>query len=456
MNGNSGNNLQNFITVNNLHFMGILEKKVKSDKALVISKKIKKGWKWLFNYTHHYNGRVWVGWNPDVWDISLHSMTSQVITCNAVFLEKNLSFLVSFVYAHNDAIDRVPLWNYCLNLSSTTSPWCLLGDFNCVVNLSEVSRGREHFTPTIQVFQDYLASCGLGRVRTVGDNFTWTNKRLANPVFKCLDRMVANGVWFNLFTEGNVFVKPRSLMDHNALLFEEPIQLQKIGKPFQFFNYMIDVPGFQDSVEKAWSLSCSGSCYAKFAHKLKELKVLLRQLNKAHDNVSSNMLVTQANLEQLQVNMLNNQDSSLLSEEKNLINILNLALAEEESLYLQKSRVRWMGLGDGNNSFFHQQCKAHWNRNKILVLENDSGNMVHGQYLCANVAVQYFQTLLGSEVTHSPIDLDAVDSQVLTDSQATTLSAAVSDVLIYNTLKKMKKNKSPGPDGVNVNFFLAT
>ncbi|XP_074336614.1 uncharacterized protein LOC141673772 [Apium graveolens] len=267
-------------------------------------------------------------------------MTSQVITCNALFLEKNLELLVSFVYAHNDVVDRAPLWNYCLNLSSTTSPWCLLGDFNCVINLSEISGGREHFTPGMQAFQDCLAGCGLNRVRTVEDNFTWTNKRLLNPVFKCLDRMVANGAWFNLFTEGNVFVKPRSIMNHNALLFNEPMQLQRIGKPFQFFNYMIEVPGFHNEVAKAWSLFCTGSPYARFACKLKELKVLLRQLNKNHGNVSSNVLVARANLEELQVNMLNSEDASFLSVENNLIKALNLALAEEESLYLQKSRVK--------------------------------------------------------------------------------------------------------------------
>ncbi|KAL8122725.1 hypothetical protein AgCh_010922 [Apium graveolens] len=436
--------------------MGILETKVKSDKAPIISKKIKKEWKWLFNYTHHYNGRVWVGWNPDIWDISLHSMTSQVITCNTVFLEKNLALLVSFVYAHNDAADRAPLWNYCLNLSSTTSPWCLLGDFNCVTNISEISGGREHFTPDMQVFQECLANCGLDMVRTVGDTFTWSNKRLLNPVFKCLDRMVANGAWFNLFTEGNVFVKPRSIMDHNALLYIEPMQLQRFGKPFQFFNFMIEVPGFYDVVAKAWSKPCTGNSYARFACKLKELKVLLRQFNKDHGNVSSNVLTARAILEEFQLNMLNTEDASLLFVENNLIKDLNLALAEEESLFFQKSRVKWMGIGDGNNSFFYQQCKAHWNRNKILVLQDASGAMVHGQQLCADVAVRYFQQLLGPQITQSTIDLETVDCTVISEAQASILTASVNDDLIYNTLKKMKTNKSPGPDGVNVEFFLAT
>ncbi|KAL8091704.1 hypothetical protein AgCh_034098 [Apium graveolens] len=268
--------------------------------------------------------------------------------------------------------------------------------------------------------------------------------------------MVANGAWFNLFTEGNVFIKPRSIMDHNALLFIEPMQLHRFGKPFQFFNFMVEVPGFYEVVAKAWSKPCTGNSYARFACKLKELKVLLRQFNKDHGNVSSNVSNARANLEEFQLNMNNTTDASLLSVENKLIKDLNLALAEEESLFLQKSRVKWMGLGDGNNSFFHQQCKAHWNRNKILVLQDELGTMVHGQQHCADVAVRYFQQLLGPQITHSTIDLEAVDCTVISEAQASILSASVNDELIYNTLKKMKKNKSPGPDGVNAEFFLAT
>lgn len=80
--------LQHFISSNNIDLMGFLETKVKAPNALVISKKINKKWKWLFNYDHHYNGRVWVGWNPEVWDVSLSSISGQHITCNALFIER--------------------------------------------------------------------------------------------------------------------------------------------------------------------------------------------------------------------------------------------------------------------------------------------------------------------------------------------------------------------------------
>ena len=40
--------------------------------------------------------------------------------------------------------------------------------------------------------------------------------------------------------------------------------------------------------------------------------------------------------------------------------------------------------------------------------------------------------------------------------QALLLSRLVSDDEIFSTLKSMKQNRSPGPDGFNVNFFIHT
>ncbi|XP_074363513.1 uncharacterized protein LOC141704083 [Apium graveolens] len=395
--------LQQFISVNNIEFMGILETKVKVSKASSISKKINKNWPWLFNYDHHHNGRIWVGWNPNVWDISLLSKSSQFITCNARFIEKNLNFIVTFIYAFNDAIDRVPLWDYINSTCPSSAPWAFLGDFNCISSLGEVVGGREHWTPEMQCFKDCLNDNGLESLRTVGDNYTWTNKRLNDPVFKRLDRMVANSAWFNAFTEGSVFVKNRGIMDHNPLLFVEPMQLRKFGKPFQFFNYMIEIPGFLDIVSFAWSTHCLGSPIAQLHARLRHTKVLLRKFNRDHGNIHTNVQIARSNLDEF-------------------------------------------------------QCKANWNRNKILTLQDSAGNFVHGQDSCASVAVNYFSQLLGTPANsdNCAVDLSGVDCKMITNEQSGFLLAPVTDMLIFNTIKEMKKNKAPGPDGVNVEFFLAT
>lgn len=182
----------------------------------------------------------------------------------------------------------------------------------------------------MQSFKDFLDNSGLGSMQTIGDIFTWTNKRLHTPVFKRLDRMVANANWFNTFTEGGVFVKHQGLMDHNPLLFDEPMQLQKYGKPFQFFNFMIEIPGFLDLVTSAWSLHCNGSPVVQFNAKLKHTKKLLREFNKAHGNVQNNVQLARANLEELQASMESTFDRYILSVKRDLISKL---LYPRKSLY---------------------------------------------------------------------------------------------------------------------------
>lgn len=54
------------------------------------------------------------------------------------------------------------------------------------------------------------------------------------------------------------------------------------------------------------------------------------------------------------------------------------------------------------------------------------------------------------------IDISSVNRKTVNQDQARSLIAPITDVLIWDTIKSMKKNKAPGPDGVNVEFFLST
>ncbi|KAL8116912.1 hypothetical protein AgCh_023192 [Apium graveolens] len=104
------------------------------------------------------------------------------------------------------------------------------------------------------------------------------------------------------------------------------------------------------------------------ARKIKLVKQALKELNKSHGDLNDNVASARANLNDIQEKL--------------------------EHFLLQKSRVKWMDKGDGNNSFSFNQCKKNWNVSKVLTLEGDTG-LVHGQANYARVAVSYFSDFLG-------------------------------------------------------------
>lgn len=85
--GSHKKELKKFIASNNISFMGSLEMIVKIHYSSVISKRICRHWSWLNYYKFYHNGRIWVGWDSSIWDITLPSKSSQKITCRVNFLE---------------------------------------------------------------------------------------------------------------------------------------------------------------------------------------------------------------------------------------------------------------------------------------------------------------------------------------------------------------------------------
>lgn len=66
----------NFISSNNISFMCFIGTKVKLVNSAAISRRINSRWNWVFNYEFHDNGRLWVGWDPNAWHISVHSKSA--------------------------------------------------------------------------------------------------------------------------------------------------------------------------------------------------------------------------------------------------------------------------------------------------------------------------------------------------------------------------------------------
>lgn len=57
---------------------------------------------------------------------------------------------------------------------------------------------------------------------------------------------------------------------------------------------------------------------------------------------------------------------------------LNQAYRDEESFWQLKSRNNWLQQGDRNTKFFYAATKNRLDRNRILAIEDDAGNIIRG------------------------------------------------------------------------------
>ncbi|KAL0282663.1 UNVERIFIED_CONTAM: hypothetical protein Sradi_7255400 [Sesamum radiatum] len=96
---------------------------------------------WLFYVDHGGPGnRVWLAWDPNFVDVTVVETGAQFIHCSVFIRSFHASVFITVVYGVNDVIGRRELWMELARISTvvTDSPWLVGGDFNTVLDSSEV------------------------------------------------------------------------------------------------------------------------------------------------------------------------------------------------------------------------------------------------------------------------------------------------------------------------------
>lgn len=292
-------------------------------------------------------------------------------------------------------------------------------------------------------FKECLAEISVDDIHATGPYYTWWNGQDANPTYKKLDRALGNTFWFNEMSHASVFFGPRGLSDHCPILLHTGIELPKVQKPFQFFNFMIDLDGYRATVLEAWGCSISGNPLYVLAEKLRRLKKALIALNRQHGHLPSNVQSLRSDLHATKhsIDLISSSsiDCSLSrSKERLLSHKLWKALALEESLARQKSRIQWLSQGDKNSKFFFSCTKSRWNSNKIISIENGDGCVVSGHSEIKDVAINYFKDLFHASPPCNEISsaLDCLNwDKTVSTEHSLLLTKIVTNEEIYDTLK---------------------
>ncbi|KAL0291491.1 UNVERIFIED_CONTAM: hypothetical protein Sangu_3263000 [Sesamum angustifolium] len=129
--------------------------------------------------------------------------------------------LISVLYGDYDIIPRRELWSALRNLSTgiLAEPWLVLGDFNAVIDESEVCGQAADTSASMVEFGNCIRDTGLVQLPFTGCPYTWHNcSEGPRSLWKRLDRMLANEAWLDTWPNSSYLSALPSTSDHSPLI----------------------------------------------------------------------------------------------------------------------------------------------------------------------------------------------------------------------------------------------
>ncbi|XP_043696721.1 uncharacterized protein LOC122647362 [Telopea speciosissima] len=368
---------------NNAKLAILLETKVKAENCAATFDPFLSNWKYLHNGEADSTVRIWLGWDATVFKVEEIQKSTQFIHAKVTTLGTSLNFLCTAVYASNLMEERRELWRDVITLASNISiPWVALGDFNVVRQQSEKLGGDPVRQEVIDDFNSFIFDTNLIDLKWKGELFTWNNRQGAA-----------------LRSSEATFLPP-GLSDHSPAVVSILDGVNFGPKPFQFFEAWIGRGGFDEVVIKGWDcpVNMKLNPILWFAARLKNVKAELKKWNK--DSIGDVFLAVKnatSELTHIQVSLAAHpNDSDLVILESKAKKKLWEALSTEEKFLKEKSRVKNIQLGDGNNSFFHKSMVCRQNRNHILEVHNERNEVIKEPNLIKMEAVSFYMNLFGA------------------------------------------------------------
>ncbi|XP_074298393.1 uncharacterized protein LOC141629264 [Silene latifolia] len=172
---------------------GLLETKFKPLSLNYVRNNICASWCLSTNTQYHKGGRVWILWNPTMFQIQFLEYQAQFIHMRVTNLGSRYCFYLTMVYAFNGVAQRRSLWErLCAFSHCLRGAWIVCGDFNTVLAPSSILGGSS----TNEEMDDFRAcvdACGLTDSHALGSLYTCSNKQEPmSRVFGRLDRVLVN------------------------------------------------------------------------------------------------------------------------------------------------------------------------------------------------------------------------------------------------------------------------
>ena len=138
---------------------------------------------------------------------------------------------------------------------------------------------------------------------------------------------------------------------------------------------------------------------------------------------------------------------------------LNKIIDHEAAGLIVRSRIKWAEQGEKSSKYFCNLEKRSNEKKSIYILKYNSDNIVSDQKKILKELYSFYQILYTSKSTpqnkeDTCLVLDSLDIPQISDDSKLKLNSFVSKAEILSALKSLNLNRSPGYDGLPVEFYI--
>ena len=131
---------------------------------------------------------------------------------------------------------------------------------------------------------------------------------------------------------------------------------------------------------------------------------------------------------------------------------------QEETLWRQKSCIRWLKEGEQNTKFFHRITMARRAHNKILKIKDQDGIEHESHQEIESTMVRHFHGIAQEPHQYRSKAIQRITwhiPRLVTEEQNIFLNNPIFTEEVDQDLQEIPSGKAPGPDGFTVELFKA-
>ncbi|KAJ8431201.1 hypothetical protein Cgig2_020312 [Carnegiea gigantea] len=377
-------------------------------------------WKWENNSTPNIKGRIWIAWQPRLYEVLMLQKSYQILHCYATQVNTNKKFFITF---------RQSMWEDLLAFShQMTEAWCILGDFNAVLYKDSGRGGNVIQVAKIREMANFIEQGDLHEMRWNWTYYSWTNK----IVWSRADRALINIHWYEYLANG--------LSNHTPILVHFCTSSKPKGR-FLFCETWCKHQEFNKIVDSVIS-PITANPLSQLRNVMAKLRSLLSKLNRdKYADLRAQQELARGELTKIQQQLQEDPVNSMLIQAKKgargkYIHILSSCM----TLMQQQCKLEWISYRDDNTKTFFAKAKQRKLASYICKIQDTKRDLVEGFNQMWQTMITFYKALLGEQnTTRHEIDMGIWKSKKLS-SQSQTSSPQGLTALIVGSTKPHSKS----------------